>query len=64
LIGVLAGLRGFRDKLVYFGMSVFWRAAVHRWHMPAGDPVPINLGPYEDPIRAICSERPISRSTA
>jgi hypothetical protein len=40
-----------RDKLVYFGMSVFWRAAVHRWHMPAGDPVPINLGPYEDPIR-------------
>lgn len=40
-----------RDKLVYFGMSVFWRAAVHKWSMPAGDPVPINLGPYEDPIR-------------
>lgn len=40
-----------RDKLVYFGLSVFWRAAVHHWHMPSGDPVQINLGPYEDPIR-------------
>jgi hypothetical protein len=47
-----AGVPGVdRDKLTYFGVSVFWRAAVHSWHMPSGDPIPIKLGPYEDPIR-------------
>jgi hypothetical protein len=40
-----------RDKLAYFGVSVFWRAAVHRWHLPSADPGPIQLGPYEAPIR-------------
>lgn len=40
-----------REKLVYFGTSVIWRGAVHKWHMPSGDPVPICLGRYEDDFR-------------
>ena len=36
--------------LVYFGLSVFWRAAVHTWKTPKGT-VAIELGPYEEPLR-------------
>jgi hypothetical protein len=39
------------DRLVYFGASIIWRAAVHKWRMPAGDPLPISLGPYENAFR-------------
>jgi len=36
--------------ITYFGMSVFWRAAAHRWRL--GDRrIGINLGPYAEPIR-------------
>lgn len=38
------------DTLVYFALSVFWRAAVHTWKTPGGD-VKIELGPYEEAIR-------------
>ena len=40
------------DKLVYFGASVFWRAAVHQWKAEY-DPPPIKLrlGPYEEGLR-------------
>jgi hypothetical protein len=38
------------DKLVYFSMSVFWRASVKRWnHVGCG--VGIQLGKYEEPLR-------------
>ena len=40
-----------RDKLVYFGVSVFWRAAVHRWRLPSGPSETIGLGSYEDQFR-------------
>ena len=41
------------EKLVYFGLSIFWRAAVHRWTISetASPTKRIPLGPYEDPIR-------------
>jgi len=40
------------EKLGYFGLSVVWRAAVHRWVTPFGGLTqPIGLGTAEDPIR-------------
>jgi hypothetical protein len=38
------------EALVYFGLSVFWRAAVHTWRTPGGK-VKIDLGPYQEPLR-------------
>lgn len=41
-----------RDKLVYFGASVFWRAAVHEWRMPTTSiNIKTNLSSYEDKLR-------------
>jgi hypothetical protein len=39
------------DKLVYFGVSVFWRAAVTDWSLLDRTLVRISLGPYEDELR-------------
>jgi hypothetical protein len=41
------------EKLVYFGLSIFWRAAIQRWKVWGTDkPITrIMLGPYEEPIR-------------
>jgi hypothetical protein len=39
------------NALVYFAMSVFWRAAVHQWRNIDGDTTPIKLGQHEDEIR-------------
>ncbi len=41
------------DQLVYFALSIFWRASVHQWHDPDTDRVieTIALGEYEEPIR-------------
>ena len=49
----LSGAKAFDvEKLVYFGMSVFWRGAVHRWKSTAGQEAPeVDLGGYEEPIR-------------
>ena len=50
------------DALVYFGLSVFWRAAVHTWRTPDGD-VNINLGPYAEQVRLfLLDERPFPGS--
>jgi hypothetical protein len=39
-------------KLVYFGMSVFWRSAVHDWKTSNNQRAPtVDLGAYEEPIR-------------
>jgi hypothetical protein len=38
------------ESLVHFGLSVFWRAAVHTWRTHEGDAA-ISLGPYEESIR-------------
>ena len=40
-----------RNKLGYFALSVFWRAAVHVWKKPEPPPTPIELGPYEEAVR-------------
>jgi hypothetical protein len=40
-----------REKLGYFALSVFWRAAVHVWRKPDPAPEPIDLGPYEETLR-------------
>jgi hypothetical protein len=37
------------EQVVYFGASVFWRAAVYRWTRTPGDH--IELGKYETPLR-------------
>lgn len=39
------------DALVYFAMSIFWRAAVHQWRSVAGYTSPLNLGPAQEEIR-------------
>ena len=40
------------DKLVYFGMSVFWRGAAREWKSSTGDIAPpVDLGEYFEPIR-------------
>jgi hypothetical protein len=39
-------------KLVYFGMSIFWRSVAHDWKTSAGQKAPlVDLGAYEEPIR-------------
>jgi hypothetical protein len=41
------------EKLVYFGLSIFWRAATCRWRFSDTDRMTerLALGPYEEPIR-------------
>lgn len=39
------------DKIVYFGASVFWRAAAAKWTI-LGESVHIALGRYEESLRA------------
>jgi hypothetical protein len=48
-----AGIAGIdMDALVYFAMSVFWRASAHRWKDFSGERMGgIDLGPYEEHIR-------------
>jgi len=36
--------------ITYFGMSIFWRAAVHSWRL-RDRRIGINLGPYAEPMR-------------
>jgi hypothetical protein len=38
------------NKILYFALSVFWRASVHTWRVQDRE-VRINLGPYTEPIR-------------
>ena len=40
------------DKLIYFGMSMFWRGAAREWKSSLGGIAPaVNLGKYYEPIR-------------
>ncbi len=39
------------DALVYFALSIFWRASAHRWRNVSGFMEGIDLGPFEEPIR-------------
>lgn len=47
------GKEGFDlDKLIYFGLSIFWRGSVHRWKSTSGAYAPqFSLGEYEEPLR-------------
>ncbi len=46
------------DKLAYFALSVFWRAAVHRWEMPFGGLTQaVSLGSLEESIRKFLLEQ-------
>ena len=38
------------SKIMYFALSIFWRASVHRWRIQDRE-VKIDLGPYTEPIR-------------
>jgi hypothetical protein len=39
-------------KLIYFGVSVFWRASVHMWTLPDSDnKIHIDLGKYREGLR-------------
>jgi hypothetical protein len=38
------------EKLVYFGVSIFWRAGAHTWKH-GKETVHIQLGPYLEPLR-------------
>ncbi len=38
------------DMLIYFAMSVFWRAGIHDWRYE-GRHIGVDLGPYLEPIR-------------
>lgn len=40
------------EKLIYFGLSVFWRGAAHRWKSSAGRVAPeVFLGDCQEPMR-------------
>lgn len=40
------------DKLEYFAVSVFWRAAIHDWTPPHGEKYErLQLGPYKEQLR-------------
>lgn len=39
------------DKLAYFGLSIFWRAAVHNWTVGKERDQRIWLGPYQEKLR-------------
>jgi hypothetical protein len=39
------------DALVYFAMSVFWRAAIHEWPNVDGKTRPLDLAEFLEPIR-------------
>jgi hypothetical protein len=40
------------EKIIYFALSVFWRAAVHNWYIQEHpEPVRTDLGPFEPRIR-------------
>ena len=49
----VAGVSAFDvGQLVYFGMSIFWRAAVHKWATTTGLIAPkVDLGALEGPTR-------------
>ena len=50
------------DKLVYFGLSVIWRAGVNRWSDDHRT-INIDLGPYLEPLRLfLLDETPFPRS--
>lgn len=41
-----------RDKLAYFGISIFWRASVHTWTLKDHKPIHIDLGAkYNEALR-------------
>ncbi len=49
----VSGISGFdMQKLIYFGTSIFWRAAVHDWKTNAGQEAPkVNLEAYKESMR-------------
>jgi hypothetical protein len=41
-----------RDKIAYFGISVFWRASIHAWELEDGEKVKIDLAAtYNEELR-------------
>jgi hypothetical protein len=51
-------------KLVYFGLSVFWRGGVHDWKTRSGLRAPrVGLGSHEEPIRKfLLDDEPLPKS--
>jgi len=53
------------EKLVYFGLSIFWRCSAHDWRDATGGRIQIELGPYEEPIRRfLLGEAPLPKTIA
>ncbi len=48
------------EKLVYFGISLFWRASVHKWRLLDGF-IHSPLGPYEEVLRRHLLGTPLPR---
>ena len=51
------------DALVYFGMSIFWRASTHRWKNASGPMEGIDLGPFEESLRQFLLGGPFPENT-
>ncbi len=50
------------DTLVYFGASIFWRAAMHQWRLLRPNPTKLELGPLEEKLRAYLMGGPFPRN--
>src|SRR4051812_43591113 len=50
----VAGVSAFNmEKILYFGLSVFWRGTVDEWKTTGGlKAPPVTLCAYEEPLRA------------
>jgi hypothetical protein len=49
--------------LIYFAMSIFWRASAHMWRNVSGFMEGIDLGPFEEPIRGFLLGGPFPKDT-
>lgn len=49
------------DKLCYFGLGIFWKAAVHTWRT-GKESINLDLGPYADELRRfLMGETPLAK---
>lgn len=55
-----------RDKIAYFGISVFWRASIHTWELEDGEKVKIDLGPkYNEELRQyLMGQTPVPKNAS
>jgi hypothetical protein len=59
--GVAAGID--TEKLAYFGLSILWRGAAHKWKMRAGKPLRSTLEVMKIESERFCWEKPDCQAT-